>query len=244
MFLFFLDKIVMLKSKMVQSTSIQPAGVLQMKSLLVIILVIILIFSTVACSVLGGNRLPSNVVFSDDFSNTKHKWDKVNETNRITDYFNDAFHIVVNEANTDAWSNPGDESFTDVTIEVDATKNAGPEDNDFGIVCRYTEGDQFNFYYAVISSDGYYSIMKMSNGVGRPLGKDSLLQSEKIKLGTSTNHLRFDCIGTSLTFSVNGNVIDQQTDTEYAAGNVGLIAGTFDTIGADIIFDNFIVYKP
>ena len=67
----------------------------------------------------------------------------------------------MNDTRTDAWANPGSESFIDTRIEVDATKNGGPDDNDFGIICRYTAAE--SFYYAIISSDGYYSIMKMTS---------------------------------------------------------------------------------
>ena len=149
---------------------------------------------------------------------------------------------MVDDTNSDAWANPGKESFTDVHIEVDATKNGGPDDNDFGIICRYTDVDQF--YYGVISSDGYYGIMKMTSDGGALIGEDNLLQSDKIAQDTATNKIRFDCVGTTLTLYVNGSQLDQQTDSDYTAGNVGLIAGTFDTSGTDILFDNFFIYKP
>jgi hypothetical protein len=125
---------------------------------------------------------------------------------------------------------------------VDATKNGGPDDNDFGIICRYTDADQF--YYAVISSDGYYGIMKMTSNGGVPIDNENLLESDKIIQGSATNHIRFDCVGSALALYINGIKIDQKTDTDFTTGNVGLIAGTFDTVGTDILFDNFFVYKP
>jgi hypothetical protein len=212
-----------------------------MKSLRLFLIVIILALASLAC--FGSSSTPtSNVLFSDDFSNTDKKWDQITDSSRTTDYYNNAYRIVINDTNSDTWSNPSNESFTDVHIEVDATKNGGPDDNDFGIICRYTNVDQF--YYGVISSDGYYAIMKMSSGTGNPIGHDSMLQSDLITQGASTNHIRFDCIGSTLTLYVNGTQVDQQTDTDYTTGNVGLIAGTFTTAGADILFDNFFVYKP
>ena len=81
-----------------------------------------------------------------------------------TDYYNYAYRILVNMANYDAWANPDDLSFTDVQVEVDATKNGGPDANDFGIICRYTSGD--SYYYATISSDGYYGIYRRLPKVG------------------------------------------------------------------------------
>lgn len=205
------------------------------------LMILALVLASTAC--LGNTSTPiGNILFSDDFSNTNNKWDQFNDTSRITDYYNNAYRIMINDPNSDTWANPGNEGFTDVRVEVDAMKNGGPDDNDFGIICRYTDVDKF--YYGVISSDGYYAILKMSGGTGNPIGHDTMLQSDLIAQGAVTNHIRFDCIGPTLTLFVNGTQVDQQTDSEYTTGNVGLVAGSFSTAGTDILFDNFIVYKP
>jgi hypothetical protein len=203
---------------------------------------LVLALASMACFSSNTSSSSSNVLLSDDFSNTSNNWDQVTDTSYTTDYYNNSYRIVVNDTTTDVWANPGSESFTDVHIEVDATKNGGPDDNDFGIVCRYISKDQF--YYGIISSDRYYAIMKMTSNAGNPIGHDSMLQSDKISQGAATNRIRFDCIGSTLTLYVNGTQVDQQTDSEYTSGNVGLVAGTFGTAGADILFDNFYVYKP
>ena len=213
-----------------------------MKSMRFSLIFILLILASLACFSTSAQSTPSNILFSDDFSNTDNKWDQVTESTRSSDYYNNAYRITVNDTNSDAWANPGSESFTDVQIEVDATKNSGPDDNDFGIICRYTDVDQF--YYGVVSSDGYYGIMKMTRDGGMPIGSDSLLESDKIIQGDASNHIRFDCVGSTLTLYVNSTQVDQQTDSTYTTGNVGLIAGTFDTAGTDVLFDNLFVYKP
>jgi hypothetical protein len=213
-----------------------------MKFMRPLLIILVLSFGSLACLNSGTPDTTGDILFSDDFSNTDKKWDQADTASASTDYYNDAYRIVIKEANSDAWSNPGKESFTDVEIEVDATKNAGPDDNDFGIICRYT--DVSKFYYAVISSDGYYGIMKMTGNGGNPIGNESMLESDKIIQGSAKNHIRFDCVGSTLTLYVNNTQIAQQTDTEYTEGNVGLLAGTFDTVGTDILFDNFVVFKP
>lgn len=205
-------------------------------------IIMILLLASVACFSTATKTPVSDVLFSDDFSNTSKKWDQVSETTRTTDYYNNAYRILVNDTNSDAWSNPGKESFTDTHIEVDATKNGGPNDNDFGIICRYTATDKF--YFGVISSDGYYAIMKMTATGGKPIGNEHMAESAQVSKGAATNHIRFDCVGSTLTLYVNGTQIDQQTDTDYTTGNVGILAGTFTDAGTDILFDNFIVYKP
>jgi len=213
-----------------------------MKSKRFILIILILFLASLACFGTGTKTPTSDVLFSDDFTDTSKKWDQVSETTRTTDYYNSAYRITINDTNSDTWANPGDESFTDTRIEVDATKNSGPDDNDFGVICRYTDVDKF--YYGVISSDGYYAIMKMTSSGGAPIGKDNMAESDQVTKGAATNHVRFDCVGSILSLYVNGTQVDQQTDTEYTAGNVGLVAGTFSEVGTDILFDNFFVYKP
>lgn len=213
-----------------------------MKSIRFLFIIFTLVFASLACFSTGSPTPSSNILFSDDFSNTSKKWDQVSDSTRSTDYYNNSYRIVVNDTNSDVWANPGSESFTDTRMEADATKNGGPDDNDFGILCRYSGVDKF--YYGVISSDGYYGIMKMTSDGGKPIGNENMLQSDTITQGASTNHIRFDCVGSTLTLYVNDTQIDQQTDGDYTTGNVGLIAGTFTTAGTDILFDNFFVYKP
>lgn len=189
-----------------------------------------------------GITAAPGLLFSDDFSDTGSGWDRVDEADYLTDYYQDAYRITINSDQSDSWANPDDNVFGDVIVEVDATKNAGPDDNDFGIICRYQGMDQF--YYAVISSDGYFGITKVTPDSSLLLGRDSLEFSDAINQGVTDNHIRLECTGNQLTLSVNGTQIDQQNDDEYTSGNVGLIAGTYETPGTDILFDNFIVFQP
>ena len=213
-----------------------------MRSARVFVIVLILGLSSLACFGSGTQVPPSDILFSDDFSTKDNKWDQITETDRSTDYFNNAYRILVSNSERHVWANPQNREFSDARIEVDATKNGGPDDNDFGIICRY--GDVNAFYYGVVSSDGFYGIYKVTDNGGEPIGNDTMLESDQINQGTATNHVRFDCIGSSLSLYVNGELVDEQTDSTYTTGNVGLMAGTYTTGGTDILFDNFFVYNP
>lgn len=186
--------------------------------------------------------IKNDILFFDDFSDPSSGWDRVDESDYSTNYFNDAYRITVDSNLSDSWANPGNESYADVVIEVEATKYGGPDDNDFGIICRYQDVD--HFYYAIISSDGYYGISKVTSDSSDVIGRDHLDYSEVINQGSATNQLRFECIGETLNLYANGQLLDQQTDGDYSSGNVGLIAGTYDTPGTDILFDNFRVLAP
>ena len=151
-----------------------------------------------ACSLTGGDTPPSgnesgssvsidpasNVLFQDDFSDPTSGWDQINEVEGITDYSNGVYRILVNTDNTDVWANPG-LSFSDTVTEVEATKVGGPDDNDLGLICRYQ--DESNFYFFIISSDGFYGIAKVLNGEQELVGLENMEYSEAINQGNATN---------------------------------------------------------
>jgi len=65
-----------------------------------------------------------------------------------------------------------------------------------------------------------------------------------INLGAASNHLRADCIGNTLTLYFNGTQAASATDNSFSGGDVGLVARIFEVAGTDVMFDNFVVYKP
>ncbi len=174
---------------------------------------------------------PSNILFSDDFSSTKSGWDQVQEDDMVTDYANGGYRIYVNEVNYDMWANPSKFFPGDVRIEVDATKIGGPDDNDFGVICRYQDID--NFYFFMISSDGYAAIGKFEGSNNELISSDNMQKVDGITPGAATNHIRADCIGSELKLYVNGNLVATATDSSFTSGDVGLMAGTYDTAGTD-----------
>jgi hypothetical protein len=208
----------------------------------ILLVVTILGVSVLACS-MGNQAEPVNnqVLFQDDFSDTSSGWDRVNLPEGITDYSNGVYRIFVNTENTDYWANPG-LSFEDTIIEVEATKVGGPDDNDFGLICRHQNTE--NFYIFLISSDGFFGILRVIDGEQELLAMDEMEYSESIHTGNVTNVIRADCIGSSLTLYANDMQLISVEDSSLVSGDVGLLAGTFDILGTDIHFDNFVIRKP
>jgi hypothetical protein len=185
---------------------------------------------------------PGEVQFQDDFSDPTSGWVRRNEKQiGNLDFVNQGYQIYVKQNHTILWSGPG-LKFRDVRIEVDATKIEGPDNNDFGIVCRAR--DQHNYYFLVISSDGYYGIGKVVEGEQQLIGMNDMPPNEYILQGQQTNHLRADCVGNNLSLYVNGFHLVTVQDTEFASGDSGLVAGTFEQPGTRIHFDNFSVLMP
>jgi hypothetical protein len=216
-----------------------------MKNILGAILALLLI--TTACSPLPAKSTPianKNVLFSDDFTDPKSGWDRFQDYAGVTDYANVGYLIYIKAANMIKWANPPKTFQNDLRIEVDTTMSFGPDNNAFGVICRYQDPD--NFYYFYISSDGFGGIGKKQNGQHSIISSSDgkLLKVDGVNTGAASNHLRADCIGSTLTLYVNGTQIATTKDSSFTGGTVGLIARTYDTGGADILFNNFFVYKP
>lgn len=191
-------------------------------------------------------------IFFDDFSNPKSGWGSSRDANGSTDYENGAYRILINGIGDngngmDYWANPGlgSQLPADVQVEVDASKIGGPDDNDFGVICRYTStNDKDSYYQFMASSDGYVGIMFVTAGDQKVISADTLVESDAVRQGKATNHFRADCIGDVLTLYINDKLVATAKDSTLTGGDVGLIAGTYATPGTDILFDNFTVKEP
>lgn len=190
----------------------------------------------------GDSRV---VLFQDDFSDPNSGWDRNDWDNGTTDYANGVYQLAIKKEQYDVWANPYRYFDGDVSVEVDAAKVSGEMDDDFGIQCRYSgEPSAPNYYFFYISSDGYAVIGKHTGTNTEYLSSDKMEPTDAINQGYATNHLQADCIGSTLTLYVNGQMVAMATDSELVDGDVGLIAGTFAIPSAVFEFDNFVVYQP
>lgn len=206
---------------------------------------VILLSILSACALTPPTAAPQSVpagsvLFQDDFSRNTSGWDRMLADEGVMDYDAGGFRILVNSLQTNFWTTPH-QNLTDVRIEVDNGKLAGPDENRIGLVCRFNGSD---YYFFIISSDGFYGMGIFSGGKATLLGQAEMQSSENINKGLAINHLRADCVGNTLTFYVNGFQVAQAQDATLPSGDVGMLAGTFGTSGVDIVFDNFVVLQP
>ena len=185
-------------------------------------------------------------LFHDDFSNPNSGWDYYENENGSANYGSGGYLLQVFTPNWVVWDTLPDVFPNDVSIEVDAIKQAGPDDNGFGVICRLQ--DNSNFYYFAISSDGYAVIYRYLQGEFTVIssGDGQWQKVDGVYSGAyTTNHIRADCIGNTLTLYANGVQVATATDNTFTTGGqVSLAATTFDTAGVEILFKNFYVYQP
>jgi hypothetical protein len=211
------------------------------------LLIFILAVASLACQYslpFASTPTPSaqsgDTLFYDDFSSRSTGWDRFTSAEGTMDYDGNGYRFLVNALQANFWSTPG-KSFSDVRLEVDVAKLSGPDENRIGLLCRFIED---NYYFFMVTSDGYYTIGKYIGGNIIQLGQSEMQYNPAIHTGLAVNHLRADCIGNILTFYINGNPVAQAQDADFLEGDVGLLVGTFSQPGVDVIFDNFVVLQP
>ena len=180
-----------------------------------------------------------DILYQEQFENNRTGWARFSNENGIIDYDGGGYRILVQQPQLNIWSTP-EKDFSDVRLEADVIKLNGPDENRMGLICRYRGGD---YYFFIISNDGYYVIGKFIGGLTLLLGQSEMQASGAIQTGTM-NHLRADCIGDKLTFYINFSEVASATDADFSTGDVGVLAGAFSEPGVDVLFDNFVVIQP
>lgn len=209
-----------------------------------LIIALVLILALAAC----GSKEPEldaqgrEILMQDDFSNFISSWASADsdDGNRVG-YDGEEFQVIVGVPSYDVWTNPGklNKNEVDVIIDIDAYRKAGPLDGSYGVTCGHQ--DDKNFHVLAISSDGYAEIYKYIDEVYASIAHsyDNTAINQD-----GPNHITASCIGNELVLSVNGEELLRGTSEELKPGNIGLIAGNYETAGMEANFDNLVVVKP
>jgi hypothetical protein len=124
-------------------------------------------------------------------------------------------------------------------VEVYADRVAGPLNNEFGIVFRHVDTD--NFYAFMASSDGYYVLRTLEDGEWSDIipwtASDAIDQEEG-----AANLVGVYADGPMLLLLINDTVVDWLEDATFAEGGLALAAGSFDEGDVQIAFDDFALW--
>jgi len=198
----------------------------------IIPLIIVALLS--ACA--PGASLP----FRESFDDARNGWTLTQSSQAEIAIGGGQLSIAVKQPDSLAWSVAAGKTFDDFTLDVDATPLSGPDDNDYGVIVRHVDDE--DFYRFEISGDGYYNVQKRQKGKWEKLVAD-WTESSAIRKGKATNHLRVVCAGNTTTFYVNQVKLIQVTDDSFKRGKVGVFAGTLAEPGVRVAFDNLQISK-
>ena len=160
-----------------------------------------------------------------------------------TAVLNEQLVITIEEPNLLQYTTLSEPIFADFVLEVDVTQMAGDLESSYGLLFRMQNPGQF--YRFDITGNGMY-VMERHNGDGTwTRFLDDWVESAAIKQGlTVSNRLKVVAQGPLLSYYVNDQLLQQVNDASFAAGQVGLDAGTFGRGGLEVAFDNLVVRNP
>lgn len=180
----------------------------------------------------------ATVIYEDDFADESTGWPVGNNLDEKYGYQNGRYVIQVKSSNYISPITRG-ENLTDVVIKINAKVEQSSGDGEFGLFCRYQDGN--NLYMFEVTQDGYYAIYRMLNGAWSPL--IDYTYSDQIASLTSAE-VQASCIGSTLSLAVNDKVLAEVSDSSLASGDYGFFVGTFTNAGHVVSFDNLLVSQP
>jgi len=145
-----------------------------------------------------------------------------------------SYRVGALEPNLFVWG-IGEVTAQDLYVEVDATRVEGPLDNEYGIVFRHVDTE--NYYVYLVSSDGYYALRKLEEGEWvdiLPWAKTDQLDIDE----DATNRIGVFAQGNQIALIINEQVVDAVQDDTFSGGQIALAAGSFEEAGVEIAFDN------
>jgi uncharacterized repeat protein (TIGR02543 family) len=183
------------------------------------------------------------VLFSDDFSDETSVWDTFSDENGSVSYENGWLHLVNYSTASFATYAFVYQYFTDFILEVETKLVGGTDNNWHTVICR--NQDDYNYYDFGISADGYYAIVKFIDGDQVPLTGSTPIYSSYINQGVdAVNLIHIECIGSSLSLSVNEHVLTTITDATFSDGDIALATTSLGGSFTEIAFDNIIITEP
>jgi hypothetical protein len=210
-------------------------------SLLVIVALSTMVLPVVLADQTGNNATKGKLLYLENFSSSKgSSWGGDLSANFSYYFENGKYHLNVDQYNSYRAVSFG-QNYNNSILEVEATQEAGPNDNICGVIVR--KADWNNYYLFAISGDGYYCMAKLQNNTWSPTSW-IWKKSGAIHTGNATNLISVVSDGDNFSLYVNNIGVDNYTDGSFPSGMIGLAAGTLYTPGAaEIGFDNLKVWE-
>ncbi|MBP8293364.1 MAG: hypothetical protein KAX65_11365 [Caldilineaceae bacterium] len=150
-----------------------------------------------------------------------------------------AYRLRIDAEDTLAWS-VSELQAADFYLEAATIHVGGPLNNEFGVIFRYQDDD--NFYSYSVSSDGYYRLDRKLAGEWSSLV--SWTASSAINTGAASfNLLGVLAEGDRLALFVNETLLTALVDDAFAEGGIGPTAGSYDEGGVEIAYDDLSLWR-
>jgi hypothetical protein len=196
-------------------------------------------------------RPKGTALFADTFANDANGWNLQSEAPSFAASLNAGALTLTDNNHTLLWELvPGERTFSDFKLMVDATLTKGDQNNGYGIYIRGTanqQSDLATYYRFELYGDSTYAIFKGvvdANGQSVATKLVDYTQCATIQPEGKVNHILITANGPSLSLNVNGQTLKTFNDSSYASGSVALFVSNLpeSAPGAQAQFSNLGIY--
>jgi hypothetical protein len=188
--------------------------------------------------------LPSQaqILYQDDFKNPSSGWSKEKIDNYSLGYSGGEYYNVeiLNPNFKYPVFVPKKPKYGDVNIDLKVLTKKAANNGDFhyGLVFRRS-GEQY-YAFTISPRTKKWFVLKSTSDALKILkeGTDDGIQD----LNTAADTLRVSAKGSTFFFRINGRLVYQMSDADYATGEVGLFVQTRDSPNALIDFDSLTIW--
>ena len=182
----------------------------------------------------------SDASYLETFESVK-AWEVDEYEGVTTDVVDDRLHLTVDFPDSMFFATAGRRNLENGVYELEVEAVEGSAESAYGMIFRATP-NATDFYYFLISADGFYSVGGCQNGCKDGdlirIGDNMWTGTEAISTGLNQKHtLSVTAIGDQLTYAINGVQVGQFNNTSLTKGDIGVLVQTFDS-SATIAFDN------
>jgi ferric-dicitrate binding protein FerR (iron transport regulator) len=190
-------------------------------------------------------ELPSDaqILYKDEFTNPSSGWSKEKIDNYSVGYSGGEYYNVeiLNPNFKYPVFVPKKPKYDDVNIDLKVLTKKAAHDGDFhyGLVFRRS-GDQY-YAFTISPRTKKWFVLKSTSDALKILkeGTDDGIQG----LNNAADTLRVSAKGSTFFFRINGRLVYQISDADYATGEVGLFVQTRDSSNALIDFDSLTIWN-
>jgi hypothetical protein len=198
------------------------------------------------------NPVPQgNPLFQDDFMNNNNGWNIQSYPGEFAVSLGNGSLKLENDSNKLLWELlPGNKSYSDFQLSVDASLSKGSQDNGYGVYIRGALSQNMtitSFYRFELYGDGSFAVFKgttdANGNTTTPRLVDYTNNSAILKQG-GVNHLTISAKGSRMQFLINNQIVSTVTDATYTSGAIALFVSNLQNArpGAEATFTHLAVY--
>ena len=190
-------------------------------------------------------------LFADPFVNDLSGWNLQSSPGNYTvEVGNGALTLEVDKQKLLWEMLPGERSYSDFTLTVNAVLSKGDQNNGYGVYIRGTanqQSDLATYYRFELYGDGSYAIFKGivdTSGASRSVKIAGYMLNAAIRKQGKGNQIMIIAKGATLSFVVNGQLLQTVIDHSYSSGSIALFVSNLPEArpGVEVQFSQLGIY--